>query len=271
MNSNRAQANKRNARSSTGPKTAVGKSRSSANALSHGVLSGKLLLADESAGDYHALLQSLMTELGPVGTMEQLLVERIAVSVWRQRRLVGAEAAAVAEQQSTTAYQVLHRVRTLAGLTGKDDDWVKAILEDLPPVQIFEEEIAHLTQLAESGDDVPALKKGHPYIWQSLCDEAEVDESAGHASQCDTAQDYVDANYGSLGAWVGQKLYETRKTLKVVKAGHTVRAALAIPTQADLVSRYQAALDNEWFKSLRALREAQKHRLDQAALNAKPV
>ena len=97
--SKRTQANQANALQSTGPRTAPGKARSSQNATRHGLLSAKLLLGNESADDYGALLQSLMTELQPVGTLEQLLVERIAAAVWRQRRLVGAESAAITESQ----------------------------------------------------------------------------------------------------------------------------------------------------------------------------
>src|SRR5659263_138113 len=84
----------------TGQKTEVGKARSSENAIRHGVLSRKLLLPDESAADDQDLLSALLGELSPIGVVEQLLVERIAVSIWRQRRMVGAETAAVAEQAS---------------------------------------------------------------------------------------------------------------------------------------------------------------------------
>ncbi len=95
----RAKANKANAELSTGPKSAIGKANSSANALTHGVLSRKLLSADENTEEFNELLASPLSELEPVGTMEQLLVERVAASIWRQRRMVGAEAASVAEQQ----------------------------------------------------------------------------------------------------------------------------------------------------------------------------
>lgn len=76
----RARANQSNAARSTGPTSAPGKARSSENALRHGVLSSKLLLPEESAEDYRALLQSLLGELGPVGTMEQLLVGQLPQS-----------------------------------------------------------------------------------------------------------------------------------------------------------------------------------------------
>ena len=43
----KVEANRRNARKSTGPRTLVGKARSSKNAVRHGLLSRDVLLPDE--------------------------------------------------------------------------------------------------------------------------------------------------------------------------------------------------------------------------------
>ena len=266
-------ANKKNAALSTGPKTNAGKAKSSTNALSHGVLSSKLLLEGESTDDYQNLLSSLLAELSPVGTMEQLLVERMAVSIWRQRRLVGAESAAIAEQQSLSEFGALFRIRAMAGLQPSDDEWVKAIVTDLPEAELFSERISQLERLRDSGADIATVRKSYADLWNTLCDAAEVDTSRGNsvAAQCEEVQVFLNGTYGSLAQWIDQSLYDNRQTFQLVRAAHTVRAALSVPAQADVLSRYQTALDNEWFKCLRALREAQKFRLDQAAFNATPI
>ena len=93
---NQIRANRENARSSTGPKSANGKAIASNNRLCHGVLSKKLLLDNENPADYQALLDGLHAELKPVGTLELALVEKIAISLWRQQRLVRAETAVIA-------------------------------------------------------------------------------------------------------------------------------------------------------------------------------
>ena len=46
------------------------------------------------------MLDGLQVQLRPVGALELSLVERIAVSLWRQRRLVNAETAAIAISMS---------------------------------------------------------------------------------------------------------------------------------------------------------------------------
>lgn len=63
------QANQQNAQKSSGPKSDEGKRAVSGNRITHGILSTKLLLSDESAEDYEALLGGLVSELGPVGLL----------------------------------------------------------------------------------------------------------------------------------------------------------------------------------------------------------
>lgn len=89
------EASRHNGALSRGPKTPAGKADSSRNAVVHGILSRELILPSESADEYQALLGSLLLEMRPVGTLEQALVERIAVALWRQRRLVRAETAQI--------------------------------------------------------------------------------------------------------------------------------------------------------------------------------
>ena len=72
-------ANRRNAQRSTGPRTAAGKTISSWNSLRHGLLSKRLIeFNDQKATQFSDLLASLQQDLEPIGTLEQLLVEKIA-------------------------------------------------------------------------------------------------------------------------------------------------------------------------------------------------
>jgi hypothetical protein len=95
-------ANRVNAKVSTGPKSVLGKAVASANATSHGILSRELLLPHENRAEFEELLSALITELGGVGTLERTLVERIAVAIWRQRRLVRAERQDIQKQNDAT-------------------------------------------------------------------------------------------------------------------------------------------------------------------------
>ncbi|MGH8579393.1 MAG: hypothetical protein ACREVK_04440, partial [Gammaproteobacteria bacterium] len=61
------------------------------NAVKHGLFARQLILNDEDPTEYQALVDGLQAALSPVGTLEYALVERIAITLWRQRRLVRAE------------------------------------------------------------------------------------------------------------------------------------------------------------------------------------
>jgi hypothetical protein len=87
--SKKAAANRRNAQFSTGPRTKEGKRRSRRNALKHGILASALLITEgegaEDSAESDELLGGLHRDLEPVGTLEEMLVEKITIC-WFHRR-----------------------------------------------------------------------------------------------------------------------------------------------------------------------------------------
>ena len=86
-------ANQANALRSTGPRTAEGKAVSKRNALTHGLTATRMLLDGEDPREFNALRQSLIQELQPAGAAQGFLVDDIAISFWRLRRVPAFEAA----------------------------------------------------------------------------------------------------------------------------------------------------------------------------------
>src|SRR4051812_29064557 len=82
-------------RGRTGPRTVRGKEKSSQNSVKHGIFSKVVLLPGESQVEFDALLRGLCEDFQPVGTFEDGLVEVLAVTRWRQRRLLIAEGAEI--------------------------------------------------------------------------------------------------------------------------------------------------------------------------------
>jgi hypothetical protein len=95
------EARRRNGKKSRGPRTERGKAASSMNALKHGVFARALLprglfaresvlrnaLAGESKDEFQALLYALDEVFSPADAFEQTLVEKMALALWRTRRL----------------------------------------------------------------------------------------------------------------------------------------------------------------------------------------
>jgi hypothetical protein len=78
------EANRRNAKKSMGPKTSAGKLMSSWNSTKHGLLSKVLpSIYGQHTRQFTRLLSALRQNLQPVGTLEEVLVEKIAQEYWR--------------------------------------------------------------------------------------------------------------------------------------------------------------------------------------------
>jgi hypothetical protein len=79
-------ANRQNAKKSTGPRTPEGKDASSRNRLVHGLRANKHILLDEEPDEFLDLLRDLYDRFQPLGHGEKSLVMRIAADQWRLDR-----------------------------------------------------------------------------------------------------------------------------------------------------------------------------------------
>jgi hypothetical protein len=79
-------ANRRNARLSTGPKTSIGRFRSSLNATKHGAHSKNLLTPDENDADLARLERMYVAHYRPPSELELHDVRQLAALDWRLQR-----------------------------------------------------------------------------------------------------------------------------------------------------------------------------------------
>jgi len=80
-------ANRRNAQHSTGPRTPEGRAAVSLNALRHGLSAETSVLPGEDPSEFQQLLDAFFDEHQPAGPTQTLLVEQMAISAWRLRRM----------------------------------------------------------------------------------------------------------------------------------------------------------------------------------------
>jgi hypothetical protein len=80
------EANRRNARKSTGPITQEGKQRSRCNAVRHGLTAETVIGALEDAEDYQAFEAVVIADYEAQSAVERELVLRLASLLWRLRR-----------------------------------------------------------------------------------------------------------------------------------------------------------------------------------------
>ena len=80
------EANRRNARKSTGPNTPEGKQRSRCNAVRHGLTAETVIGPLEDAEDYQAFEAAIIADYDAQSAVERELVLRLASLLWRLRR-----------------------------------------------------------------------------------------------------------------------------------------------------------------------------------------
>jgi len=85
------EANRRNARLSTGPVTEEGKRRSRQNAVRHGLTAETVIHALEDADDYATFELAITTDFDAQSVVERELVLRLASLLWRLRRATAIE------------------------------------------------------------------------------------------------------------------------------------------------------------------------------------
>jgi hypothetical protein len=85
------EANRRNARLSTGPVTEEGKKKSRQNAVRHGLTAETVIGALEDAEDYSAFELAVTADYDAQSAVERELVLRLASLLWRLRRATAIE------------------------------------------------------------------------------------------------------------------------------------------------------------------------------------
>lgn len=85
------EANRKNAKFSTGPKSEEGKEIVSMNAMKHGIFSRQILLDGESKKEFDALKQEFYEQFRPLGFLETLFLERAFAAAWRLSRVTQME------------------------------------------------------------------------------------------------------------------------------------------------------------------------------------
>jgi hypothetical protein len=100
---------RRNGAKSVGPVTPEGKERSSRNATRHGLLSKTIVLSNEDQGAFDNLCRDYVRRFRPVGQIELDLVNEMAQSRWRKRRIPSLESSLLDNAMADMEEEILER------------------------------------------------------------------------------------------------------------------------------------------------------------------
>ena len=269
-------SNRKNARKSTGPRSLSGKAVVSRNARKHGLLSRHLIVEGESQEEFSELLNLLMEEFQPVGMVEHALVERVGIALWRQRRLVRAESAQVSLNRLRLGDTEKKEVCEVLNINSSYYSEIRAPWNRFGADEgKFEEKLAYYEEKRKFwqslldgnvADEIDPLSHWPEEVRKTLLRELRTDAMRAHVD--------VLKKYGSWDQMFKTyvKYFESLLALRrVPEISDLVLQSQALPTKTDLLSRYQTALDNDLYKALKALREAQVWRQARAVITVPPA
>ncbi len=268
------EANRKNAQHSTGPQTEEGKEIAKLNAVKHGILSDATVITkgegEERKEAYLRLHDGLRDYFTPDGAMEDALVEQIAVTLWRKRRVLRFELGCLrqqldryteAQQERSTYATALNAVQQLSLTKDKADLAQRCITALTEGADILSDEGAE-----EWAEDYNKLADQHSFSRNA---EAE-DEADGPAlrdwlrSQGLT-DEALRAGLAALHQATLREAQERFKPLEVRAALELEQAALlgSVPASGhdlDKIIRYEASLDRQLYKAINQLERLQRRR-----------
>ena len=254
------EANRANAKRSTGPRSADGKAKSSKNSLAHGLTAQDIVIADEDPEEFERLRAGLQADFEPTSTIELELVERLAGLLWRLRRipvLEGALLDARREETSTGAEDFTFTLPVTEMQLGiLNDVWYR--LQD-PEHQEF------LTRF-EQGPY--ASRKSDEIDWEAIIgqvDERGSKRSASHARESDELDKPKTASIEALKD--PERYHSRRLRLRIGdpdgQSRRSIGTGLALIKDAEKhdvlgkLARYEASLANAVTRTLSLLHSIQ--------------
>ncbi len=256
MSERKIQANRRNALRSTGPKTKRGKETAARNSLRHALLARSVVImqgpAKEDKAEFEGLLAALWDYFHPEGAMEELLVQEIVVSYWKEKRA-----------QLYENGEVLRQARgAVRGELLKEADYDEGIGGLLPAYP-------------EDNQRLLTSVQGLEYVLGALAKIKEEVETSGQTSPQSLKQlsEFCGGDWESVGG-KSEMLAELdrekerleRLKKKVDRIEREDRAAklqgelLPNPQTLDVLLRYSAANERRRYRALAQLERLQRQR-----------
>jgi hypothetical protein len=271
------EANKQNALKG-GVKSEEGKAIVKYNALKHGLLAKEVVITAgdgaENPEEFSGLLDDLGKQLQPQGTLEELLVEKIAVSYWRLRRACRYETGLIRHEldNATNDYYRNEYNKT-------DEKIEQEIKQEQEQLEEWESDKEQLTAMHTGGkplEETYDLEGNWDWLFEKVSDQFELDDDnegtpkeirkvlnnkAGwsddqiwqaHIELCDEEIKHQREKIAVLR----QDIEKNRLKLQVTKK------LGCIPTKHELdrLLRYEGAIERQFYKAMNQLERLQRIR-----------
>ena len=281
------EANRRNALRSTGPRSAEGKAIVHHNALKHGLLAREVIITRgdgrEDPRDFQGLQARLRSELQPVGVLEEMLVEKIAVSYWRLRRSLRAEAGEIRRRLDHTSWDFTFQMadtftrdkrflmtQEVRARFERSSMGIYHMLKVLTEVREEVEQVGHLPEYA-LGRLIKTFGSEHEGLAET-CSRFSSMVTEGPRLALEDPEHFKETpNPEGCKNALLYLLDEKRKELELVQEPSQEREMLELDTMTrsralpeadamDKILRYETAIERQLYRALNQLERLQRQR-----------
>lgn len=276
---------------STGPRTKQGKQRASRNATRHGIFSTAIILKNESRAEYDRLLARLLEACQPEGAAEELLVENLATTTWRKRRLLLAESAEIQMRIEFAEWDQRSRDQKEAEEVGSEptDEHDHGLIRHIHNPDVLERCLELLAELRKQVEDDDFIQEDDTPILQIIYGDRE--ENRLREDLYDLYETWVSTSaaskeereregYASPSQCRKNVLKEIDGEIRYLKCEQKERGSVQaartllemksynVPDHPalDRLLRYEAMLDRSLDRTLSQLERLQRMRLGQPVL-----
>ena len=275
-------ANRQNAKKG-GVKTEEGKAIVKYNAIKHGILAKEVVITvgegAESQEEFDTLSNSLNDYFNPVGTLEQMLVEKIIVSQWRLRRAYRYEAGLIRceldnatdmyyDQKGDYYDEELHRT---------DDKIDTEITEQEEQIESWQDDKKNFTRMKNKGKDLEDTYE-LDRIWEWLDYTYNKQFIEGSDVKPDIIhQHFKNADWSDNEIWQAlidvcddqitnhtEKIKDLQKEKqKNALAIQRIKKLGQIPDKIELdkLLKYEGSIEKQFYKAMNQLERVQRYRL----------
>jgi hypothetical protein len=279
------EANKANAQKG-GVKTAEGKEIVKYNALKHGLLAKEIVITigegAENPEEFNALLEDLNTQLKPEGTLEDVLVEKIAVAYWRLKRAYKYEVGLIRNELDNTTDKFYSKKNYSGDKRNKTDEEIEQqIAQEKEGIEYWKKDKKDLTVMHEKNTPLEELYEWDDN-WRSLYDKiSELVPDEALDSDEEWIRQLREFLNNKLG-WSDDQIWQTLIEICDEKVEHHKEQVLAlekdkeknklklqvlrklgnVPSKDELdrLLRYEGAIERQFYKAMNQLERLQRMR-----------
>jgi hypothetical protein len=279
------EANRKNAPEG-GVKTPEGKAIAKYNALKHGLLAKEVVVTvgegAEDPTEFAALSQKLVSQFQPQGTVEEMLVEKIAVAYWRLRRAYRYEAGLIRLELETAAEKYYGKYRSDGEKKHRTDEQIDAeIAKEREAVAYWRKDKNDLSRMHKEGAPLEGIyewKENWELLQEKVNDllpedlDDEDDFGPKELQEClnkdanwsdddiwkaliDDCAERVAQHQGQIEALEREK-EKNQQRIEVLK----VLGNIPSRDELDRLLRYEGAIERQFYKALNQLERLQRLR-----------